>query len=177
MSGMGSVSAYGGGCSSANMHSAATRANMDPSRVTERMRNELDEKLSDAGVSEETREALHADLAAALEAQMSSGARPSPGAMKETVSGIFEEHGLNAADFAPQRPPGMGGMGRKPGMGGMPGMKGASSADGGQAESLQSLLESLEEQDDSESLFNTDSIYSDLSQQILDIMLGFDEEA
>ena len=180
MSGMGSVGACGGGASAANADMTAMRANMDPSKMAERMQNKLDEKLSDAGVSEETREALHSDLSAAMEAQMSSGARPNPGAMKETIGSIFEGHGLNAADFMPQGPPSMGGMGGMRGMGGMPSMMGASSADGGQAESLQSLLESLQEEDDSddsESLFDTDAIYSDVSQQILDILLGFDEEA
>jgi hypothetical protein len=134
------------------------------------MQGKFDAKLGNAGVSEETRDALHADLSAAFEAQMSSGTRPNPAAMKETISDIFAEHGLNAADFMPQQPPRVYGMG---------GMMGALDAGGSKAESIQALLKSLQVESDEGSkanLADTNAVLMDMSEQVLSIMLGIDTE-
>jgi len=92
--------------------------------------------------------------------------------MKETVSGVFEKHGLNAEDFMPEGgPPGRGGMRGPRGRGSMGNAQGAN---GSQMESLQTFLESLQEDDG-----QTDaaSASDEFSSQVLDYLFGIDEEA
>lgn len=47
-------------------------------QITENIHGKVDQKLKSAGVSEETREALLADVTQVIERQMSSGGRPDP---------------------------------------------------------------------------------------------------
>ena len=180
MAGMGSVGACDGGSSAANANMAAIRERMDPSKMAEKMEAKLDESLSSAGVDQATRDAIQTDLKAAFEDQMSSGSRPDPEAIKETVDSVFEKYGLDAEDFMPQGgPPGMGGRGGMGGgRGGMGGMMGTQGAGGSQTESLQTLIETLQEEseEDSDSETDTNQVVTDLSEQILDILFGLDEE-
>jgi len=182
MSGMGSVGACDGGRSAANANTAAIRERMNPSRMAEKMQAKLDESLSSAGVSQETRDAIQADLKAAFEDQMSSGSKPDPAAMKETISRVFEEYGLDAQDFMPQGGPrGIGGKGGMGGMmRGMGGMTGAQSANGSQTNSFQTLIETLQEMSDdgdSDGETDTNTTSNELSEQVLDYLFGLDEEA
>jgi hypothetical protein len=55
-------------------------------QVTEKIHGKVDEKLKSAGVSEDTREALLADLTQQIEGQMSSGGLPDPKAIRESIS-------------------------------------------------------------------------------------------
>jgi hypothetical protein len=142
------------------------RGKLEPAKLAEKMQGKLDEQLSSAGVSEETRESLLADLSAEIEGQMSSGSIRDPKAIKETVSGIFEKHGLNAEDFMRKSFPMTGGMGRTIGSGG---------AGGGQFESLLSLFESLHAESDGET--NAGATATEYSNAILDYLFGIDEEA
>jgi hypothetical protein len=151
---------------------AAMRGKLEPSKVAEKMQGTLDEQLSSAGVGKETREALLADLSAEIEGQMSSGSMRDPKAMKETVSGIFEKHGLNAKDFMPKRPLMMHAMGRPGGMGGSMASGGAGRS---QIESLQSLFEKFQAESDGGT--NAAAAASEYSNAVLDYLFGIDEEA
>ncbi len=174
MSGIGNVGSCGGQYSAAEL--AAMRGSMAPPEMAEKMEGVLNDKLSEAGVSEETREAIQTEIKAAFESQVSSGTKSDPEATKEAISGIFEKYGLDAQQFMPQGGPGgprgMGGPGGGPG-GGM----GPQKAGGTQTDSLQTLLEQLDElagegDDDAD----TDSILTDLSWQVMDMLFGFDAE-
>jgi hypothetical protein len=133
--------------------------------MAEKMQGKLDEQLTSAGVGKETREALLADLSAEIEGQMSSGSMRDPKAMKETVRGVFEKHGLNAKDFMPKGPPMMHAMGGPMASGG---------AGGSQFESLQSLFKSLEAESDGGT--NPGATATEYSNAILDYLFGIDEE-
>jgi hypothetical protein len=163
MSGMEGIRGISGATSPAIQKLSAMREKLDPSSMAERMQGKLDEQLSSAGVSEETRNALLADLSAQIEGQMSSDSMRDPVAMKEAVTGIFEKHGLNAEDFIPQGPPMIAGK------------VGPMGGGGTQFESLQTLLESLQAKDDGGT--NAAPTPSEYPSAILDYLFGIDKEA
>jgi hypothetical protein len=179
MSGMGSVSAAGAQYSAASTNAAAAHQRMDPAQMAERMQEDLSEKLTSAGVSEDVRAAIQTDVRAAMEAEMSSGSRRDPEATKETINGIFAEYGLNAEEFmAKGPPPGGGGRG---GPGGPGGPGGAQGANNSKADALQELLETLQEESDDEddeegSVTDTSTLLDQISEQIVDLLFGIDEE-
>jgi hypothetical protein len=140
--------------------------------MAEKMQGKLDQQLSSAGVDKETREALLADLSAEIEGQMSSGSMPDPKAMKESVSSIFEKHGLNAKDFMPKRPLMMH---ARDAMGGIGGPLASGGARASQFESLQSLLESFQAESDGGT--SAAAAASEYSNAVLDYLFGIDEEA
>jgi hypothetical protein len=181
---MSSVSAAGAQYAAANTSTAAVRERMDPAQMAERMQEDLNEKLSAAGVSDEVRDAIQTDIRAAMETEVSSESRPDPEAMKETIKGIFAEYGLNADEFMPQGPPPGGGPGG-PGVPGGPGGPGGaggtqSSEDSSKADAIQTLLESLQEAsdeaDDEESDTDVNSMLDQLSEKLMDVLFGIDEE-
>ncbi len=185
MSGMGSVSAAGAQYSAASTNAAAAHQRMGPAQVAERMKEDLSEKLTSAGVSEDVRDAIQTDVRAAMETEVSSGSRPDPEAMKETINGIFAEYGLNAEEFMAKGPPpgggGRGGPGGPGGPGGSGGPGGAQGAKNSKADALQELLESLQEESDDEddeegSVTDTSTLLDQISEQIVDLLFGIDEE-
>jgi hypothetical protein len=86
--------------------------------------------------------------------------------MKDTVSGIFAKHGLNAENYMRKGPLMTGGMGRLMGSGG---------AGGSRFESLQSLFESLQAESDGRT--NAGATAREYSNAVLDCLFGIDEEA
>jgi hypothetical protein len=140
--------------------------------MAERMRGKLNEQLSSAGVSEEARAALLVDLSAEFEGQISSGSMQDLKEMKETVSGIFEKHGLNVKDFMLKGPRVMGGMG---GPGRMAVSVASGGASGNQYELLQSLLDSPRAENEDGA--NTSANAFEYSNAILDYLFGIDKEA
>ena len=180
MSGMSSVSAAGAQYSAASTSASSVRKQMDPSEMADRMEADLNEKLTAAGVSEEVREAIQTDIRAAMESEMSSESRPDPEAMKETIDGIFAEYGMNAEEFMQGPPPG-GGPGGPPPGGGPGGPGGAGGTDGTsdtKADALQELLEELQESlEDEESDTDASTLLDQFSEQVMDLLFGFDEEA
>jgi hypothetical protein len=160
------------------MDPTAMRERMQPSGMPEKMQAELDQSLESAGVDLETREALAADLEQAFEEQFASGSPPDPAAMKEIVDGIFEKYGLNAEDFVPQGGPPGGGMGamRSGAMGRGQLFGQLDSADTSETSLLETLLEYIAERSESGET-DTNTTPGDLSQQVLDILFGIDEQA
>ncbi|MBN2021800.1 MAG: hypothetical protein JW809_03320 [Pirellulales bacterium] len=143
------------------------------------MEAQLDQALASAGVSEDTRKAIEADLAAAFETQMASGSfPPDPEEMKATIDGIFEKYGLNAEDFMrPPAPPAGYGMGGPP-MGGPPmGGGETASTDSTEDDLLQQLLDYLEKLNANSQGEDTSTQAATMSQKILDALFGFDQEA
>jgi len=198
MSGMSSVSAAGAQYSAASTSASSVRKQMDPSEMADRMEADLNEKLTAAGVSEEVREAIQTDIRAAMESEMSSESRPDPEAMKETIDGIFAEYGMNAEEFMQGPPPGGGPGGPPPGggpggpppgggpggppPGGGPGGPGGTGGTDGtsdtKADALQELLEELQESlEDEESDTDASTLLDQFSEQVMDLLFGFDEEA
>ena len=172
MSGMEGIRGFSSTNSPLVQKLAAMRGQLEPSKMAEKMQGKLDEKLSSAGVDKETREALLADLSAEIEGQMSSGSMRDPKAMKESVSSIFEKHGLNAKDFMPKRPLMMHARDATGGIGGPLASGGARAS---QFESLQSLLESFQAESDGGT--NAGATATEYSNAILDYLFGIDEEA
>jgi hypothetical protein len=166
MSGIEGIRGFSSANSPATHRLAAMRGKLEPAKLAEKMQGKLDEQLSSAGVGKETREALLADLSAEIEGQMSSGAMRDPKAMKDTVSGIFAKHGLNAENFMRKGPPMTGVVGRLMGSGG---------AGGSRFEALQSLFESLQAESDGGT--NAAATATEYSNAILDYLFGVDEEA
>ena len=135
-------------------------------QVTEKLHGKVDEKLNSAGVSEDTREALLADVTQVIERQMSSGGLPDPKAMRETIGGIFEKHGISLPDGLQQ------GSGR---MGLLGGYTGNGAVDGSQFDAIQSLIENLQAAN-AESRDNQNSA-NEYASILLNGFLGFDVEA
>ncbi len=167
MSGISSVSTAAAQYTSASMSTGPMRGSMDPSQMADRMEQGLDAALTEAGVSEETRTALEADIRAAMEEDMADGTPSDPEAMKETIDGIFAEYGLEAEDYMPQGPPPGGGP---PPEGGMGGTESSSTT---QSEALQSLIETLQSAAEEDGA-DLGSLLDQFSQDAMDIMLGID---
>ena len=136
MSGMGSIGGFNANVPTAEKLSAM-RTQMTE-KVTETIQGHVDQKLKSAGVSEDAREALLPDVTQVIERQMSSGGLPDPKALRESIGGIFEKHGLSLPDALAQ---GTGKLGF-PG-----GYAGTGAADGSQFDAVQSLIEMLQAED------------------------------
>lgn len=106
-------------------------------KITEKLHGKVDETLKSAGVSEETRDVLLADVPQLIDQQMSSGGRPDPRAMRESISDIFEKHGLSL-------PKGSGQVAGKLGFPG--GYSGPGAADISQLDAVQSLIKRLQDE-------------------------------
>lgn len=126
----------------------------------QRVESQLVKSLTEAGVSEETIEAIKSELQTAIEQEMAAGNfPPDPEQMKETVDAIFEKHGLEASDFLGRTSP------KSADGHGLPG-KGQSGAD-----VKDTLLELLGKQ-------AADGATSDeLAQLYLDALTGLDKQA
>jgi hypothetical protein len=142
---------------------------------------QLDAALEAAGVDQQTRTALEADLKSALEdLKTSESTSADAESFQETIDAVFEKYGLNAEEFMPQPPAG------GPPPGGPPPAAAASSDSSASTnetlserlEELDSLLEQLQKQLNSQDDTSDPSqITSDWSQQILDTLLGIDTTA
>ncbi|MCX7427964.1 MAG: hypothetical protein NTW96_20340 [Planctomycetia bacterium] len=153
---------------------AAVRTRSSETDRQAEMEAQLDQSLASAGVSEETREAIEADLAAAFEEQMASGSfPPDPEEMKATIDGIFEKYGLNARDFMrpPASPAGHDTSAR--------GTSETETESTGSTEDdlLKQLLEYLKEQRANSDEEDASTQAADMAQQVLDVLFGFDQEA
>ena len=137
----------------------SARASFDKSQVADRIQGRIDSRLSSAGVDGETREALMADLSSEIQQQFSSGRAPNPAAIRETASEVFEQHGLNIDDFSPQRPSGLSGFAALEGL-----------SAGSRLQSLQSFLDSAPTR-------NAIANPNEISNAVLDFLVGIDEEA
>lgn len=134
------------------------------------------------GLSDEETASLEADLQDALSSLFDSGdSRPDPETVKETVSTVFAEYGLDASQLANSRGPGGGRPPGGPPPGGPP--PGGAAPAGGESEStsetdtdeslietLQDLLDQLSESDDSETV-------NKISDLLVSGLIGLDEEA
>ncbi|PQO41099.1 hypothetical protein [Blastopirellula marina] len=134
------------------------------------------------GLSDEDTASLEADLQDALSSLFDSGdSRPDPETVKETVSSVFAEYGLDASQLANSRGPGGGRPPGGPPPGGPP--PGGAPPTGGESDSttetdtdetlvetLQDLLEQLSENGDSETV-------NKISDLLVSGLLGVDEEA
>ena len=135
-------------------------------QVTEKIHGKVDEKLKSAGVSEETRDALLADLTQAIEGQLASGGLPDPNAMRGSISDIFQKHGISLPDGMP---PARGRMGL------LSGYTGNGTADGPPFDAIQSLIANLQAASN-ESSDNKESP-NDYASSFLNGLWGIDVEA
>lgn len=170
MSGIGSVGANSNLFSYLTTKDDETSTDETSSELTtaqterqQRVETQLVESLTEAGVSEETIEAIKSVLRTAIEQEMAAGNfPPDPDEMKETVDAIFEKHGLEASDF-------LGRAGVKSGDGAALLGKGQSGESGANVQ--ETLLEFLGKQ-------AADGASSeDLAQLYLDALTGLDKQA
>ncbi|MBR9803701.1 hypothetical protein GYB59_19320 [bacterium] len=164
MSGMGSIGGVNAHVSTTEKSSTIRTQVTD--KISEKIHGKVDEKLTSAGVSEKTRDALLADVTQLIEQQMSSGGRPDPKAIRESISGIFEKHGISIPDGLQQ------GSGR---MGLLGGYTGNGAVDGSQFDAIQSLIENL--QAASTESRNNQSSANQYARYLLDGHMGLDFEA
>ena len=164
MSGMGSIGGFNANVPTTEKLSAMRTQITE--KVTEKIQGNVDEKLKSAGVSKDTREALLADLTQEIEGQLASGGLPDPKAIRESISGIFEKHGISLPDGMQQ------GSGRMGLLGGYPG-NGA--VEGSQFDGIQSLIENLQAAN-AKSRNNQNSA-NEYASILLNGFLGFDVEA
>lgn len=164
MSGIESIGGF-----SANVP-ATERFSTIRTQITEKIKGNIDskieEKLKSAGVSEDTREALLADVSQVIERQLSSGGRPDPKAIRETIGSIFEKHGLSLPDGLEQGAGRLGLLGEFTSTG---------AAVSPQFDAIQSLIENLQAAS-SESRDNQYSAYQYAS-NLVNGLLRFDAEA
>lgn len=169
--------------SSNRSHGAAPTGELPPG-----LKADIAEIAESEGLSDEQAASLEVDLQEALSALFESGeGRPDPATVKETISGVFEEYGLDAEALAGRlgpgggRPPGGPPPGGPAGAGGPP--PGGAPPEAGSSEEssetdeesilteqLMTLLEQLQESDDSEAA-------SKISELLISGLLGIDEEA
>tara|TARA_R110002096_G_scaffold17299_3_gene60009 strand:- start:325 stop:819 length:495 start_codon:yes stop_codon:yes gene_type:complete len=164
MSGMGRVGGF-----SANVPASAKSSTIRTQvtdKITEKIHGKVDEKLKSAGVSEGTREALLGDVTQVIERQMSSGGLPDPKAMRESIGGIFEKHGLSLPDGLEQ------GTGK---LGFQGGYTGTGAADGSQFDLVQSLIEKL--QAESDGINNQHTSADQYADALVSRLLGVDFRA
>lgn len=164
MSGMGSIGGFNANVPTTEKLSAMRTQITE--KVTEKIHGNVDEKLKSAGVSEGTREALLADVTQVIERQMSSGGLPDPKAMRESIGGIFEKHGLSLPDGLEQ------GTGK---LGFQGGYVGTGAADGSQFDAVQSLIEKL--QAENKGSRNHQTLADQYPQDLLGGLFGVDRSA
>ena len=143
------------------------------------MTEQMEEVLESTEIDQETREAILEDLKAAIEELManSDGEKPDPETMRETINTIFSEYGLDAEAIMSER---FGG--------GL--LSGESSSTTGTGSYQKSLFDYLGSDSDSNSLFDYldsdsddtssslfDQYAEQMSQKIMDLLMGIDEQA
>ena len=120
---------------------------------------ELEAILGSEGVDQETQDAIQEELALAIQDmfEQSDGEMPSCEEMKSTIDTIFSNHGLDAEE-----------------------MLGGRMGAGGASDHMQTLLDMLEGDDDDDEANSATSIQQlaeELSQMVMDLVIGIDEEA
>lgn len=154
----------------------------EPGQLPPSLQQDISWIAESEGLSDERAAALESDLQDALSSLFNaSEGRPDPETVKETVSNIFAEYGIDASQLAHTRGPGRG---RPPGGGPPPGGPPPSGApttaesesssetesDTTLIETLQDLLSQLSESEDSETVHK-------ISDLLVSGLLGVDEEA
>lgn len=131
-------------------------------KITGNIQGKLEEKLKSAGVSEDTREALVADVTQVIERQLSLGGRPDPKAVRESIGSMFEKHGLSLPNSLQEGA-------------GMLQLLDGNTSIGNQSDALQSLIDRLQAVSN-ESRDNRPSAYQYASTLVQDL-LRYDVEA
>lgn len=164
MSGIESVSSFSANTPATGKFSSM-RAQISE-KVTEKIHGQVEEKRTSAGVSEETWNALLADVTQVIEQQISSGTRPDPMAMRERIDEVFMKHGLSLPEGLQQRAGGPGFPGRYPGTG---------SANGSEFDVAQSLVEHLKDGTGGSRDYRTSA--NQFASNLVDEFIRFDVEA
>lgn len=120
--------------------------------------NDLQSFLTTQGVSASDQKSILTEIQDALKSQLSSGSRPDPAKLKDTVSGVLSNHGIDASGFISQLPdPLAGGPGGPGGLRGLRGLRGLGGPGGprgnkkpGDADANQSFLDFLTKELDKE---------------------------
>lgn len=162
--------------------SAGSRGPAPTGELPPGLKSDLAEIAESEGLTSEEEASLESDVQDALASLFeSSEGRPDPDSVKDVISSVFEEYGLDAEQLADRLGPPQGGPGGGPRAGGPPpggpppaaGESDSSEdtdADSTLIETLQNLLENLSDSEDTETV-------NKISELIVSGLMGVDVEA